>query len=259
MTGSWESSLSSRMASKMRGKLGLDKFARGSGSKSGMDSSATSTGRRPSTKLELPKMGAAKGGGSFKEAHEYGMESLDRVSEAYEEPQSSRKNSKTSAPVLLDPESNMMGAGRMSLPLTPAYPGRLGATSPLRTPVSDDDTGTVGENLNFSFVTFNASDNSSNEDETHLMASKDDFAPISPTQLPRSSSRLSYSESLRAGGQLRSPSPALVSDRGPSVVAPWPEPSEQQFERTATERISEGSRPKPKRKLSKERGDGKKV
>jgi hypothetical protein len=109
----------------------------------------------------------------------------------------------------------------------------------------------VGVNPTFNFVAFNATDSSSNEDEMHLIASKDDFVPLSPTQLPRSSNRLSYSQSLRGSGQLRSPPPALISDRGPSVVAPWPEPSEQQLERSASKRISEGVRPKPKRKLSK--------
>lgn len=202
--------------------------------------------------------------GSFKETHEYGMETLGYVSEAYEEPPSSRKNSKASVPMLLDLENNVMVARMISSPLTPAYPGRLSAMSPLRSPLrnvmSDDDARTVGENPSFSFVAFNASDSSSNEDEMHLMSAKDDFVPLSPRQLQRSSSRLSDSQSLRTSDQLRSPSPALISSRGSSVVAPWSElTSEQQIERSASERTSDGARPKGRRKLSKDKWDGSKA
>lgn len=264
-TRNGESSFSSRVASKMRrtgSRFGFEKlsFSKSLRSKKGFESNVTtSTGRRPSSTLDLPKTGKTDVG-SFVETHEYALESLDRVSEAQEESTSPRKNSKTSVLVLLDPENNVRGA-RMS-PLTPAYPGRLDAASPFRSLPSEDDESTIfGANLNFSHFAFNASDRFSNEDEAHLIASsdtKDYTVPISPRELPRSSSALSRSQSRRTSAQIRSPPPAIVSDRGSSIVVPWDEPSNLQPERMGSQRMSDGARPKPRRKLSKDKWEEKK-
>src|SRR5262249_5822032 len=70
-------------------RLGSDKFTRGIGRNKGLNSSVTSTERRHSEVdlqdiLEIAKIGRERW--SFKEAHEYGMENLGRITEAYEEP-----------------------------------------------------------------------------------------------------------------------------------------------------------------------------
>jgi hypothetical protein len=295
MTGSGKSSVSSAFGSRKRGpasKLGLGRLRSVVSSRTReYDNSSTtmSIGRRPSeplATLDSPKTGpklmtkAAKEGGSSAEAHEYGMELYGRLSDAYEQSPVSRKGSKASVLVLPDPENNMNGGPMvMSMPATPAYPGRLSVISPARSlgslenEINAVDGSTSDSGSNFRYVAFNHNSSSPDDDEEHLMAQPahrsmspvpTDDVLVPPLSSPRSKPLPAITgidtqlDSLRAAAQLRPLSLSVAQVRRPSVVAPWSEPSSAQIETVAQENAAlrpsdDAVLPKPRRKLSKSR------
>jgi hypothetical protein len=226
----------SRLESTIRSlssRSGLDRFTRGISSNKGLNSNATSIDRRfrevyLQDILEVAKVGRIRW--SFKEAHEYGMESLSRITEAYEEPPYSHEESAT-VQIFLDTENVRTGVSynggthsHMPPPI-PTNPVRQEMTSPHPSSTSEAPAGDEkSSSSSFSFI--NPSESPSSEgDETHLISSsvKGKSSPASPRYLyiPPSPSKQSPNSI-----PLQPPTPAILrtpssGTPSPLLVAPW--------------------------------------
>jgi hypothetical protein len=222
-----ETDLQSRVESTQQNtsiRPGSDKFTRGIGNNKGLNC-AMSIERHPNEVylqdiLEVSKIGNERR--SFKEAHEYGMESLGRITEAYEEPPYLHESTAT-VPIFLDTESVRTGinyndgAHSLESPSISANPFHQETTSPhssLTSEVPADDE--RSETSSFSFI--NLSESSSGQgDETHLISTSANhqYFLVPPRYIQQSSSKQSPSSK-----PLRPPTPAILRTPSSSALSP---------------------------------------
>jgi hypothetical protein len=255
-----EGDLHSRFESIIRStscQPGLDKFTRVIRSNNGLNS----TERWHSEVdlqhiLEIAKIGRERW--SFKEAHEYGMENLGRITEAYEEPPYSCEDSAT-VQIFLDTEFVKTGVGHKGGAQSHEPPSILSAnpvfqetTSPRPCSTSEIPAGDDKSEFS-SFFPVNSSEISSSEgDETHLISTSANIEnfPLSPLYIQQSPSKQSpNSEPLQPPtlAILRTPSGGASS---PLSVTPWTASMTKVMLKGNT---GSSSRRKLNRKLSREK------
>lgn len=242
-----------------------DKFSRSIGNNKGWNFSATSTERHHSEVylqdiLEVSKVGNERW--SFKKAHEYGMEALGRITEAYEESPYLHENSAT-VPIFLDTESvrtdidHNSGAHSPEPPPISASPVPQEMTSLHPSLTSETAVGDEkSETSSFSFI--HLSESSSNEgDEPHLISTSPSgqYFLIPPRYIQQSS----YKQ-LPSSKPLRPPTPVILRTPAGSALSPL---SVTLWTASITETMLNGnmspsSRRKLGRKLSREKWEQKK-
>jgi len=203
---------------------GSDKLTRVIGSNKDLNSSVTSTELRPSEVDLQDILEGAKAGNtrwSFKEAHEYDMENLGPITEAYEEPPYWHEHSAT-VPIFPDTENvetvidHKCGAdwhepSSMSANLVPQETKLPHPSLTLEIAAGDEKS----EISSFSFI---SRPESGECDETHLISTSanGESSLVPPRYIQQSSS----------SKPLRSPTPALLrtpfrSTPSPLSVTPW--------------------------------------
>ena len=250
-----EDDLHSRFESIIRStssQPGLHTFSRGIRSNNDLNSTETRHSEVNLQKLEIVKIGRERW--SFKEAHEYGMESVGRITEAYEEPPHSCEDIAT-VQVFLDTENVKPGVGHKGgaqlhePPSTSTYLVLQETTSPPQPSLSSEIPAGDDKSEFSSFFFVNSSETSSSQgDETRLIstsANNENF-PLSPLYVQQSPSKQSSNSE-----PLQPPTPAILRTppRGASLplsITPW------------TTSMGPSSRRKLNGKLSREKWEHKK-